>query len=549
MPDSRVRIGLPQHATAQDRLLRERALAAQRDQFEWVHLPGLPPFCKGVPPSEQFVARQRDRMRYDLYQSLADAALSSVKWLMRKPGKVRDFSLFYPLRPMPGVAKRWMQDREFARQRLDGINPFMIQALDEVPEHFPVTDEVVRGVMPDGLSLRALEQEGRLFLVDFASLADAPVNVGCDLAAAMGMFWLTEERSLLPLAIQLGQSPAAAPVIFTPADEPWVWTTAKTFLQEADGNHHEVVSHLTRTHLVMETFWVAASRTLPPQHPLYELLRYHFTGTIAINDEARTVMLAAGGPIDSVMAVGAEGAFWLIAQEYGRWSFTEWSPRADLERRGVLDPERLPGYHFRDDALVLFDAIGRYVEGLLGVYYKSDADVRDDEELRAFVEELQGEDAGRVRGLPTTRGRVVRRSQLFELVQLAIYLVSCEHAAVNNGQYEQFGYIPNTPGTLFLPPPKDKALINEAEFVYFLPMPLGVEEQIGMVELLSEPTLTPLGTYDDLFFQGSAEARLAVDRFQVDLSDVTIRFDERNAGLEVPYTYLSPPTVGRSIAI
>ena len=198
---------------------------------------------------------------------------------------------------------------------------------------------------------------------------------------------------------------------------------------------------------------------------------------------------------------------------------------------------------------MLFDAIGRYVEGLLGVYYKSDADVRDDEELRAFVEELQGEDAGRVRGLPTTRGRVVRRSQLFELVQLAIYLVSCEHAAVNNGQYEQFGYIPNTPGTLFLPPPKDKALINEAEFVYFLPMPLGVEEQIGMVELLSEPTLTPLGTYDDLFFQGSAEARLAVDRFQVDLSDVTIRFDERNAGLEVPYTYLSPPTVGRSIAI
>lgn len=521
----------------------------QRAQFEWVHTPGLPPYCKGVPTSERFTARQRDRMTWDVGQTVADMALATVKWLMRKPGKVSDYRLFYPLRRIPSVAQRWTADEEFARQRLDGINPFMITAIDSVPEHFAVTDDSLRGVLPDGTDLGRLLGEGRLFMADYSALADVPVTIGCYLTAAMGMFWLDDRDRLMPLAIQLGQSPAEAPVTFTPADHKWVWLTARTFLQEADGNHHEVIAHLTRTHLVMETFWVAACRTLPPQHPLHELLRPHFTGTIAINEEARTVMLAPGGPIDVSMAVGSEGSWWLIDQAYGSWSFADWNPRREMARRGVLDRDRLPGYHYRDDALALFDVIGAYVTELLAVFYHGDADVVADVELQAWVAELVSDDGGRVKGLPVERGRLATFTQLCEMIQLLVYVVSCEHAAVNNGQYDQFGFIPNTPGALFLPAPTDKSLINEAEFVYFLPMPQGVENQIGMVSLLAEPTLTPLGTYDDDFFQSSPPARLAIDRFQFALSTIQIEIDRRNETLAVPYTYLSPPAVGRSIAI
>jgi arachidonate 15-lipoxygenase len=294
---------------------------------------------------------------------------------------------------------------------------------------------------------------------------------------------------------------------------------------------------------------VAACRTLPPQHPIAELLRPHFTGTIAINDEARTTMLAPGGPIDHVLAVGSEGAFWLIDQEYRKWSFDQWDPREEMERRGVLDPARLPNYHYRDDALRLFDAIGAYVKDLMAVYYKGDDDVRGDWELQAWISELESGDGGRVRGLPTHDGRLNTVAALRDLLQQLIHLASVEHAAVNNGQYDQFGYIPNTPGAMFLPAPTDGSLINEAEYVYFLPMPRGVEEQIGMVELLSEPTLTPLGSYGDTFFQSSPEARLAVDRFQARLSDVQVGIEERNATLTLPYDYLVPARVGRSIAI
>jgi arachidonate 15-lipoxygenase len=543
------RICLPQRADAHDRLIRSRELAMQRATFEWVHTPGLPPYCKGVPPSEHFIARQRDRMKWDVMQSVADAALSTVKWLRRNPGKVADYSLFYPLRQKPAVARRWMLDQEFARQRLDGINPFMITAIDRIPEHFPVTDDVVRGVMPDGLGLDRLLGEGRLFLVDYAALAGSPVSIGCFMEPAMALFWLDESDRLMPLAIQLGQSPATAPAIFTPADPWWVWLTARTFVQEADGNHHEIIDHLARTHLVMETFWVSAGRTLAPQHPLHELLAPHFTGTIAINDEARRSMLAPGGPIDVTMAVGSEGAFWLIAQEYANWSFGDWNPRVEMERRAVLDPQRLPGFHYRDDALRLFDVIGNYVRDLLGLFYVGDADVQDDSELQAWIAELVDDGGGRVRGLPLVDGQLRTFADLCDVVQLLMYLVSCEHAAVNNGQYDQFGFIPNTPGALFLPAPRDKTLINEAEFTYYLPMPDGVEEQLGMVSLLAEPTFLPLGAYGDTFFQDDPAARLVIDRFQAALSEIEVEIERRNADLTVPYTYLLPATVGRSIAI
>ncbi len=549
MPDALVRLEIPQRCTAQEQLLRQRDLAMQRTLYDWVHTPGLPPYCKGVPEPERFQGRVRDRMGFDVMQSVANAALSSVKWLKRTPGKVSDYSLFYPLRHKPSVAERWMRDDEFARQRLDGINPFMITAIDTIPSHFPVTDDLLSGALPDRVGVDQLLGQGRLFMTDYVALCDVPTNIGCYLTAPMSLFWLDDRRRLMPLAIQLGQSPAEAPLIFTPSDPPWQWLTARTFVQEAEGNHHEAIDHLTRTHLVMEAFWVAACRTLPPQHPLHALLKPHFSGTIQINDDARTLMLAPGGPIDATMAVGAEGTYWLIAEEYGKWSFADRNPRSQLAERGVLDADRLPGFHFRDDALRLFDAIGVYVAELLGVFYRDDADVQTDGELQAWMRELAADTGGRVRGLPVQDGLVRTVGDLVDTLQLVIYLVSCGHAAVNNGQYDLFGFIPNAPGALFLPAPQDRAAIEEAEFVYYLPMPEGVEEQIGMVHLLSEPTLTPLGSYDDLFFQTSVDARLAIDRFQSALADIQADIERRNQALDVPYPYLIPAAVGRSIAV
>jgi hypothetical protein len=544
-----MRICVPGSADRFERAVRERTLFAQREAHQWVHAPGQPPYCRDLPPAEAFTAAKNRWMTVDLVESVADMALAMVTRLFKNNDTVASFKRYYPLRPVPAVAQRWMRDEEFARQRLDGINPYLLRLATELPGHFPVTDDTLRGVLPPHASLAQLLAEHRLFLLDYEILHGLTPVFGRFCVAPMALFWRDDQGRLMPLAIQLGQSPAEAPVIFTPKDEHWTWLLARSFVQCAEGAYHEVVAHLCRTHLVMESVWVATARSLPLQHPVYQLLQPHFSGTLDINHKARTSLLAPGGPIDESIAIGAEGSLTLLGLAYERWDFDATCPRLDLQRRGLDTPELLPGYHYRDDALALFGAIEAFVAELLRLYYPDDSAVQADVELQAWAQELQSPEGARIRRLPLSDGRFASFDQLHHVVARIIFNCSVEHAAVNNGQYDQFGWIPNTPGSLYLPPPRDHRANNEASFVYALPEGLAVGEQLTLVHLLSKRTQHPLGTYPDTFFVGDHAARAALDRFRARLDDIGRGIVERNRQLAVPYWYLQPWLVARSIAI
>lgn len=67
----------------------------------------------------------------------------------------------------------------------------------------------------------------------------------------------------------------------------------------------------------------------------------------------------------------------LLMQKY--YKSLTWSsydlPRV-LEERGVHDADKLPGFHYRDDALRLWQIIKKYVTDILKVYYHSDNDIK-----------------------------------------------------------------------------------------------------------------------------------------------------------------------------
>ncbi len=544
-----MRICLPGSATPFERAERERTLFTQRQTYQWVHAPGMPPHCSGVPLGECFSAEKRFSMALTVVESVADLAMAAMTRLFKNLSTVDSFKLYYPLRPIPEVAKRWELDEEFARQRLDGINPLLIRLAERIPDNFPVTDALLRGVLPPDTTLADLLSQRRLFLQDYEILQGLEPTFGRFCVAPMCLFWLNPEGQLMPLAIQLGQSAEEAKTIFTPQDEHWTWLLARSFVQSADGSYHEIVAHLTRTHMVMESFWVAACRTLPAQHPLYVLLASHFSGTIEINHAARTSLLAPGGPIDESIAIGARGCLTLLGLAYARWSFADTNPVTDLRQRGLLSADVLPHYHYRDDALQLFDAIGIYVRELLRCYYADDASVLQDQELQHWARELGSADGAAVRGLPFDGGAVASFDVLCDLVAQIVFNCSVEHAAVNNGQYAQFGWIPNTPGSMYLAPPTDKGPRNEANFVYALPDGCGVGQQLTLVQLLSRRTRHPLGCYPDGFFSGVTPVRDAIDRFRARLDDIGRAIQTRNKQLAVPYVFLEPWQVARSIAI
>jgi hypothetical protein len=126
-------------------------------------------------------------------------------------------------------------------------------------------------------SLAAAGAEGRLYLLDYHELLSVVPAAETEpqkyISAPLALFAVPRGgRSLRPVAIQCGQDPDRFP-IFTPPPagttaRDWAWEAAKTVVQVAEGNYHELFVHLARTHLLLEALTVASHRYLAEKHPL-----------------------------------------------------------------------------------------------------------------------------------------------------------------------------------------------------------------------------------------------------------------------------------------
>ncbi|CRI65910.1 putative Arachidonate 15-lipoxygenase [Thiocapsa sp. KS1] len=509
----------------------------------------LPPFVRELPPGERYSRYIQGRIYRTVGVSYLALALSRIEtWLVKRHGLDVYRFLLWGFRDKPLTMAHWREDAEFARQRLAGVNPRMLRRFTEIPANFPVTDVTLAGLLDAGETLASAMEKRRLYWCDYAVLEGISVKPGRYLAHPMALFYVNGDGRLMPVAIQLFQRPEDGP-IFTPKDDPGLWLAVKTFVQSADAQVHEVVEHLLRTHLIVELFDVAMRRTLPEAHPINALLSPHLAYTMAVNTSARTALLAPGGPIDSTMAVGSKGAFELMGRIWReQWSMDSQDVPLDLKERGVDDVEALPDYPWRDDALKLWEVVQGYIAAMVEHFYASDGDVADDDELRAFHAEIRDPRGGNVRDMPGGEAGFRTRAGLIGFLTRVVYTASAGHAAVNNGQYDCFGFIPNVPGALYRPPPREKDLSwSEKDLARALPDLRTASTQILMVRLLSRRTEMPIGRYDPAFFAGTQSVLPIVTRFRRDLHALSLEIEARNRSREVPYTFLDPKQVPQSI--
>ncbi|TMM50085.1 hypothetical protein FEV51_02510 [Qipengyuania marisflavi] len=277
---------------------------------------------------------------------------------------LEDYEAIFKTIECPPIAYDFQDDLEFARLRVDGPNPMLIEVVSAVPAGCQITSDDYAAVV-SGDTLAAALADGRLFQCDYKDLS-AIAEIGTTngvqkyLARPVALFAVPPQSEVLvPVAIRCEPDNPACPVV-TPTNSTagqWGWQMAKFFVQVADGNYHELFAHLARTHLVIEGVAVAAHRHLANQHPIWALLVPHFEGTMFINDAAANSLIVANGPIDHIFAGTIESNQQAAATARLDFDFALKMLPTDLEARGVGVTSALADYPYRDDGLLVWQAI------------------------------------------------------------------------------------------------------------------------------------------------------------------------------------------------
>jgi arachidonate 5-lipoxygenase len=454
---------------------------------------------------------------------------------------------------------QWHEDAEFGRQRLTGVNPMKVQLLreDEQTPLWEAGDVVLKSQAPS-YSMRELFRKGRLFYTEYSVLAhpriQEQVSKGAYLAAPTCLFWANDSGHLMPLAIQLKpQGIKEHNPVFSPIGPRYDWLFARAHAQSADTHVHEGTYHLLETHLVSGMVALAMYRQLHPDHPLRQILEPHYEENLAINKLAIDGLLGKGGFIDATFAASAAGTLDAARLFYHGWDFGERSFRNDLGARGLDDKDTLPFHYYREDGLAVYEAIEGYVSSVLGLWYRTDDDVQRDTELQGWVSEVASPDGGAIPGFPAA---IRTRSELRALVADLVFRAGPQHAAINNGQYDAYGWVPNSPARLRTPPPEEPSPpgghLSEDAFWAALPDWYPATSQVSIVWVLSAPTQRTLlhaGECPALHPSLCPEAEGIVVGFRRRLHTLSQSIRRRNQRLDVPYRFLDPLNISRSTDI
>ena len=470
---------------------------------------------------------------------------------------IEPYRELYQTIPAPGIAYTFQDDDQFARLRVAGPNPMLIQGIDRIPDNFPVTAAQYAAVI-SGDKLSDALSEGRVYLCDYKPLEILVDGVWQGIVKyiyrPMALFAVPPGgSSLKPVAIQCGQDSSRYPVMIpsVSASDKWGWEMAKFVVQVADCNYHELFVHLGSTHLVSEAIAVATRRNLANVHPLWSLLVPHFEGTLFINNLAVETLINEGGPIDAFFGGTISSSQLAAVKARLSFDFAKKMTPVDFAERQVADPNKLPDYPYRDDALLVWQAIQDWAKQYIEIYYIDDEAVVNDTELAQWAISIASE--GHIVGFET----ITTRAQLIDVCTMIIFTASAQHAAVNFPQRTMMTFAPAVTGAGWAAAPAKQKDRDKGEWLDYMPPIALALEQLSSLFLLGSVYYRPLGDYRtnrfpyESWFQDPAitgsEGPLA--RFQAGLRAVEARIVARNQRRMHVYEYLQPSLIPTSTNI
>ncbi|KAI2645874.1 Polyunsaturated fatty acid 5-lipoxygenase [Labeo rohita] len=275
------------------------------------------------------------------------------------------------------------------------------------------------------------------------------------------------------------------------------------------------------------------------------LLVPHVRFTIAINAEARKGLISEDGIFSKISSLSGDGIKELMKRGLETLTYKSLCFPEAIKARGM---EKAPNYYYREDGMRIWETLNRFVSDVVEIYYDSDEAVRSDVEIQKFVKDIS------LHGLQDKTEKFPKglysRVELVEYLTAVIFTASAQHAAVNFGQFDWYGWIPNSPSTMRKPPPQDKGTVNLKIIMETLP-----DRDCSSLVLGTAWSLTRfqenerfLGFYPDMYFT-EQPVKQAIKTFRKKLDDLTDQIKSRNKTLTMDYCYLSPDKIPNSVAV
>jgi len=492
-----------------------------------------------------------------LLPSLPSIASKWVKHkLLKKPFNHFTDYLFYNHSPIPNpeMWQHFSQEQYLGYQRVAGMNPVVLEGVcDEnpLPETFQVTAEAL-GITAEKWAY--LKSDNRLYVTNYAMLAPLKAHPGeVDglrkyVMPAIALYEMLDNGQLMPLGAQLD---ATAPTdsehnpIITPSDKRW--SMVRVFLQAADGTHQELWTHATRIHYVMESIIMVCWRQLSTTHPLMALLEPHLTHTLSVNVNPLFEPAPDGSIPDFGKMFACDNATLVafMAEGMRTYSFKDFVIPRELEKRYVMD-KRLY-YPYRDDGLLIWHEIKRFVSEYLSLWYTTSEALERDNELQAWAKELSGPREEGMCNLTDFPEKFESLEQLVEIVAHIIFVATAHHSSVHYPQYECAGYAVNMPFSAYLPPYVEPSKYQEESgAVKFYP-PYSMAYEQSFIFYLTNFKVNKMGDYPLTRFDGKAVD--VIRKHQTELKRLHNEVVTRNRTRLWPYLYMDPKTVPNSVTV
>lgn len=491
-----------------------------------------------------------------LIPSLPSLSITFIRYLLGKSlDSYRDY-IFYPLSPQPNpeLIDNFQQDLIFGLQRVIGVNPVVLRAVTKqqpLPKKISESEiiKIFEGQINEIDYVTAVSQK-RVYVLDYAVLEVLQQNPGSidggqkqHVTTPIVVLFQKSDGMLQPIAIQLEQKTGTDHPIYTPNDGNH-WLAAKTFAQIADGNHHILYTHASRIHYVMEAVIMASHRQLYKSHPLYALLNPHLQFTLMVNHQHTFLKDGKGRPgrFGELFAGDYDATTLCMANGLTSFNFKESALPKDIANREVDNPDLF--YPFRDDGILLWDAIQNFANEYIELYYNSDSDIAEDHEVQTWANDISAQDRGRIPGFP---GNFQSKKELAETVGHIIFLCTAYHSCIHFNQYKYPGFVPNMPYSAYVPPPVSKAdEINAADLLKIQPRFRAAYSQTWTF-FLTNFRVNRIGQYP--LQQFDPEACEVIKQFGNRLEQIEKEIDQKNQKRSVSYDRMNPRTIPNSVTV